>query len=146
MSKPVLWIIRGLPGSGKSTFALKLAKLFGYYHCEADQYFVGADGSYNFDPNKLGHAHEWCIKEIHDKLKIGQSIIVSNTFTKITEIESYLFWGLEYDINIIEMVTQNYGSVHNVPESSLQKMRNRWIPNDKLNLNWTGGTIRYVTL
>jgi adenylate kinase family enzyme len=46
MSKSRLIIIRGLPGSGKSTFAKSYFN--GYIHLEADMYFVQPDGSYDW--------------------------------------------------------------------------------------------------
>lgn len=42
-----LLLIRGLPGSGKTTMAKQYAQI-GYVHCEADQYFE-RDGEYRFD-------------------------------------------------------------------------------------------------
>ena len=47
-----LILVRGLPGSGKSTEAKKIAKT-GYYHFEADQYFITPSGEYKFDKNLL---------------------------------------------------------------------------------------------
>ena len=41
-----LYIVRGLPGSGKSTFARSIAKPYQIF--EADQYFM-KKGKYNFD-------------------------------------------------------------------------------------------------
>jgi adenylate kinase family enzyme len=53
-----IYIVRGCPGSGKSTFA----KTLGGIHIEADQYFVDADGNYNFDGSKIKNAHAWCLE------------------------------------------------------------------------------------
>ncbi len=39
MTQAIL-LIRGLPGSGKSTIARALAAATGAVHCEADDYFV----------------------------------------------------------------------------------------------------------
>ena len=39
MSEKVLYIVRGVPGSGKSTFAKRLV-LDDFLVCEADKYFV----------------------------------------------------------------------------------------------------------
>jgi hypothetical protein len=60
--KNVLYIIRGLPGSGKTTEAKRLAAEnpdnFKIY--EADDYFLDAtSGIYNFDATKLQEAHHW---------------------------------------------------------------------------------------
>ena len=43
-----LIIIRGLPGSGKSTFA----KSLNCTHFETDMYFTDSEGNYNFMPQK----------------------------------------------------------------------------------------------
>ena len=47
-----LYLLRGLPGSGKSTLSTQL----GGSHFETDKYFVGENGEYNFDPSKLKEA------------------------------------------------------------------------------------------
>jgi len=43
-----LFLLRGLPGAGKST----LAKSIGPINIEADQYFIDSDGEYKFDALK----------------------------------------------------------------------------------------------
>jgi len=48
-----LVIIRGLPGSGKSTFAKKFVEK-GFKHYEADMWMVDKDGNYSFDPSVNG--------------------------------------------------------------------------------------------
>ena len=52
----VLYIVRGIPGSGKSTFA----KTLGGQHYEADMYFIDEEGNYKFDGTKIKDAHKWC--------------------------------------------------------------------------------------
>ncbi len=52
-----LYIVRGIPGSGKSTFA----KTLGGQHYEADMFFIDENGVYNFDFTKIKDAHQWCI-------------------------------------------------------------------------------------
>ena len=49
-------LIRGLPGSGKSTCARE-----DYAHIEADMYFMDAEGNYKYNPSK---AHAWCRKMV----------------------------------------------------------------------------------
>jgi adenylate kinase family enzyme len=48
----IIYLVRGIPGSGKSTFA----KSLGGTHFETDQFFM-VDGKYNFDGSKLKEAH-----------------------------------------------------------------------------------------
>lgn len=54
-----LYMIIGISGSGKSTFAKSLASKENIKYFEADQYFE-KDGEYLFDRAQLGKAHGWC--------------------------------------------------------------------------------------
>lgn len=117
-----LYIVRGLPGSGKSTYA----KSLGIPHFEADMYFM-KDGEYKFDASKLKHAHMWCFNQFADQVDCGSDVVVSNTFTTVKEMNDYLVYAgaRNYDIIIVEVKTQ-YGSIHNVPEETIAKMKARW--------------------
>jgi adenylate kinase family enzyme len=60
---PTLFLVRGIPGSGKSTFAKHIWNE--YAICEADKFFHNKEtGEYNFDPSRLKEAHEWCRNEV----------------------------------------------------------------------------------
>ena len=80
VGKPHFVIVRGIPGSGKSTVARKLATGSNWQHFEADMYFYDKEGNYNFDINKLGAAHHWCERKVATALQDGWSVVVSNTF------------------------------------------------------------------
>lgn len=117
-----LYIVRGLPGSGKSTYA----KSLGIPHFEADMYFM-QDGEYKFDASNLKRAHAWCFFHVGDKLEKGKDVVVSNTFTTVKEMQPYFNLAEMYnaDVVIVEVKTQ-YGSIHNVPKETLAKMKARW--------------------
>ena len=66
----MLILIRGLPGSGKSTMAR--VKYPNHIHLEADMYFEDDKGNYNFDPKKLKEAHKWCLETTRSLLSIGR--------------------------------------------------------------------------
>ena len=55
-----LILVRGLPGSGKTTLAIKLAAAYPGAAClSADNYFTDAlTGEYRFDSAQLEQAHE----------------------------------------------------------------------------------------
>jgi predicted ABC-type ATPase len=127
-----LYIIRGLPGAGKSTLAREIKERTGADHWEADQYFVN-DGVYQFDGSKIGEAHVQCETNFVESLRSNRDVVVSNTFTRFHEFIGYIVSAQEakYDIMIIECL-ENYGSLHNVPEIALERMRSRWIPNSLL--------------
>lgn len=121
--KPKLIIVRGIPGSGKSTFA----KSLGIPHFEADQYFVGDDGVYRFDFAKLGAAHSWCREQVAKTLFNGESVVVSNTSTTLKELRPYFEVGLEHGIvPTVLTMNGNFGSIHGVPEDKMSAMRDRF--------------------
>lgn len=124
MSKLIL--IRGLPGSGKSTLAKAyIAESNNSIHLEADMYFINQDGQYCFDAAKLKKAHEWCLDTTRILLPQYSSVVVSNTFTTIKELKPYLNLVPITDIIIVEKLDR-YGSVHNVPVETIEKMKARW--------------------
>lgn len=133
-----LILIRGLPGSGKSTLARKkvLESKVPMQHYEADQYFINKNtGDYEFDVSQLYKAHQQCFERTKDSLKYHCSVVVSNTFTTQKEIVPYLKLAAEVGCDVVEIydcVSSNYGSIHNVPESTLQKMAKRFVPNSQL--------------
>lgn len=119
-----LYLIRGLPGSGKSTLAKALCNSFDCAaHFEADEYFVAPDGVYRFDPSLLNDAHAWCLDNARLHLRAGRIVIVSNTFTRIWEMQSYLDLGYKTQVITCE---GNFGNVHGVPEAAIARMRQRW--------------------
>jgi len=120
---PTLYIVRGLPGSGKSTYA----KSLGIDHFEADMYFMYPDGEYVFDASRIKRAHEWCLMSATESLQDAMDVVVANTFTTLKEIRPYVEMAerVGADVEIITC-TGNYGSVHGVPEETLEKMRQRF--------------------
>lgn len=130
----VLFLVRGLPGSGKTSFATHIWN--DYAVCEADKFFYDKEGNYNFDPTKLKEAHAWCINEVESKMIEHQNnqqyypeIAVSNTFTQEWEMENYFKLAEKYGFKVVSLIVENrHGSqnVHGVPEEKLQIMKNRF--------------------
>jgi predicted kinase len=128
--KKILYIVRGLPSSGKSTFAKSLVKSKDYCHKEADMFFIDDDGNYNFNPSKLKEAHQWCQEEIEFLMRLGHtSVVVSNTFTQEWEMEPYNKLAEKYNYIVFSVIIENrHGGVntHGVPEDTIEKMKNRF--------------------
>lgn len=124
MSKLIL--IRGLPGSGKTTMAKRMMTP-STRHYEADMYFEKHDGSYQFDPKKIKQAHEWCQRKTRAALEAGLDVIVSNTFTQRWEMESYVKMAQELSAKL-EVITARgeWKNIHDVPDAAIQRMRDRW--------------------
>lgn len=118
-----LFIIRGLPGSGKSTFAKMLSEATETAHYEADMFFI-EDGEYKFDAKKLHAAHNWCQENVEREIRGGGDVIVSNTFVKLWEMDAYKKLAEQYGAQITEIIVNgNHGSIHGVPEETIARMR-----------------------
>jgi len=120
-----LYLLRGLPGAGKSTIGQNLKTV----NFEADQYFM-KDGQYNFDATKLRDAHEWCQSKVkHCMIEGVRDISVSNTFTQEWEMEAYYKLAKEHGYMVFSIIVENRHNgknAHNVPTETLEKMKNRF--------------------
>lgn len=121
-----LILVRGIPGSGKSTFA----KALGGVHYEADMFFLDQQSNYVFDPSKIKDAHSWCQSHCLHLMEEGESrIVISNTFTQGWEMKPYMDMAIENDYTVFTIVVENrHGGVntHGVPEDKLQAMKDRF--------------------
>ncbi len=119
-----LYIVRGLPGSGKSSLAKKVTELV----YSADDFFTNKKGEYNFNAKLLGKAHEWCWGKVRDAMFIGaEAVAVANTFTQAWEAERYYQIAEEYGYSVFVIECQNdFGNVHDVPQESIDAMKERW--------------------
>jgi predicted kinase len=130
----ILFLVRGLPGSGKSTFATHIWNE--YAICEADKFFYDKEGNYNFDGSKIKQAHVWCKNEVEVRMKDHQinqqfypEIVVSNTFTQEWEMEDYYKLAEKYGYKVVSLIVENrHGgkNVHGVPDNKLEIMKNRF--------------------
>ena len=120
----ILYAFRGLPGSGKTTFAKSLNLKF----FEADQYFEKFnDNKYDF--KLLKKAHQYCYQSVKEELENGRSVIVSNTMTSEEEVLEYYSLAKELNVKFVSVILENRHngeSSHNVPISSIKKMKKRF--------------------
>ena len=130
MNNKYLYILRGLPGAGKST----LARTIGAVYFESDMFFMEGN-EYKFNPTKLKDAHAWCQNQVRISMKnsnskLGDSkIAVANTFTQEWEMEPYIEMAKEFGFTVFTIIVENrHGGVnqHNVPDEVLDKMKNRF--------------------
>ena len=122
-----LFIIRGISGSGKTTLARQLVShMMAHAYFEADMFMVNANGEHEWAPHKLSWAHKECYKRITNMLNQNKSVILSNTSLRYREVENYLTFCKENNHGVMIYTTSGeYGSVHNVPDHTMQNQRKR---------------------
>ena len=128
-----LILLRGLPGSGKTTLAKIILQLRSTDEPEvlsADDFFEDKEGDYNFDPTKLKEAHNYCQFRCSERMRQQKAkIVVANTFTQEWEMDEYFKMAERYNYRVHTVVVENrHGNenVHGVPEDKLQQMKNRF--------------------
>lgn len=116
--RPKLLLLRGAPGSGKTTLARTMFDT--WKHFCADDFFVDSDGKYNFNPKRLQDAHDWCFNNTKDALARGENVVVHNTFRTLGELNRYNPFVSIADVKIYRVVSQ-FTSEHNVPNYVMKK-------------------------
>jgi len=126
MKTKELYLVRGIPGCGKST----LAKSLGGKHVEADMFHLDNDGNYIWKPEKVRDAHNWCQTIVGGWMSDNEErIVVSNTFTQEWEMKPYLEWAEDFGYKVFSLIVENrHGGVnqHNVPQEIIDKMKERF--------------------
>lgn len=127
--KPTLLLLRGLPGSGKTTLGATLAASCMWPLHEADHYFYDGDGNYNFDPAYLPEAHAQCQERTESCLRQNQSCVVANTATTEWEVQQYAAIAERTGAVLQTVIVENrHGgeSRHAVPKATIARMADRF--------------------
>lgn len=131
-SVKVCTIVRGIPGSGKTTYANTMAKSLAYSPsdvvCSADDFMLDENGEYNYHPSKLNYAHTMCFEKFKSLVDNGvEHVFVANTSTRKSEYERYQQYAESkgYVVFVIEM-SQSFQNVHGVPDEHLERMKTRF--------------------
>lgn len=142
---PRLFVVRGLPGAGKSTLAAQLPG--SPVVVAADDYFVVDGGAYRFDARHVHAAHADCQRRCREALDalvdvagvglVGRSVAVANTFCKAWEAEPYFALAKAAGVPVVVVDVFDGGlddeqlaarNVHGVPVAAIAGMRARWEP------------------
>lgn len=123
----MLTLVRGLPGSGKSTYAGEQARKAGGAVFEADLYMVNEKGEYAFDHTRLTECHNKCQSMTRLALEHGLDTWVSNTFVKQLEMAPYIEMAKELGVPVTIYVCKGqWQSVHGVPDDVMTRMAEGW--------------------
>ena len=115
-----LILIRGVPGSGKTT----LARMLGWEHFENDQYFERPDGTYAYDPSEVRAAAESCMARTLEAMGRGVDIVVANTFSRSWEYIPYHEAAAAHGYSVQMVVCQgDFGSIHDIPTERMERFR-----------------------
>jgi predicted kinase len=129
-----LILLRGIPGSGKSTLGDVILYTPGSNNTNnvlsTDDFFIDENGNYNFDPSKLKEAHNKCQLNCAERMKLGLSkIVVANTFTQKWEMEPYFDMAERYKYRVHTIIVENRHegkNIHGVPDDKLKIMKDRF--------------------
>ncbi|XP_044574618.1 NEDD4-binding protein 2-like isoform X2 [Cotesia glomerata] len=134
----IIVLMRGLPGSGKSTEARNLisstlAKDPSIYVFSTDDFFqLHNRGVYTYDPTKLSEAHSRNHSRVSNAMKSGRTpIIVDNTNLQIWEMRPYVIMAADNGY-IIEVLETNTPWAYNVNE--LARKNTHGVPKEKIRI------------
>ena len=148
--KNICYILRGLPGTGKSRLAklIKEANACDDYYVEifsTDDLFINEEGVYEFDPSLLKQHHEENLRRAIEFFNLhpetanapnwAQIAIIDNTNVRHWEYEPYVAaakeagWDvqiitLDWDVRDIPLYAKR--NKHNVPDGAIQRMADKW--------------------
>jgi predicted kinase len=129
--KNSLILLRGLPGSGKTTLAKVLSENNTYPIFSVDDFFTNAaTGEYlfNFKDNHL--AYKQCEEYTKDAMQQNRTkVFVHNTFTMDWELEPYFKLAAEFKYVLFVVTVENYHhykNLHEVTDEQLHKMAEKY--------------------
>lgn len=129
----VLTVVRGVPGSGKTTYA---KKNFDCLILEQDM-FHERNGVYQWNASAMPDAVDWCRRMTALSLARGMDVCVVNTFTKRKYVEDYRKLAETHgaDFRVVRLAG-DFENVHSVPPAILENMKRGFE-------DWSGETVVY---
>ena len=130
-------ILRGLPGSGKSTRArAQSGKVDGSVVCSNDDYFKRG-GRYKFDRNRLHLAVSDCERKAEAACSEGAPlVIIDNTNIKRKSFQAYVEMGEKYGYDVEVLIVGSLAkgvferyhkrNTHNTPLYIIKDMAAKW--------------------
>lgn len=116
-------LVRGLPGSGKSTYSHVNFVSQGFKHLETDMFFI-KNGVFKYEPGKYAQAVEWCQRRTIEAVSERLNIVISNHFLRHWELGFYLQLAEKnnYDVVVHTCYTQ-YAAKATYPQRLIDTMQ-----------------------
>lgn len=129
--KKTLMVLRGIPGSGKTTLAHFLVSLSSenqrMVDVATDNFFMNEFGEYCFDKSRLTEAHQWCLEKTEEFLgRDFHLVVVHNAGYLLEHVRPYQEIAERLGARYIQLIvenTHNNRDVHDVPQKTLDRMR-----------------------
>ena len=126
-----LLLLRGLPGSGKTTLGRILSEKNKYPVFSVDDFFTDpSTGNYQFEFDKNHLAYKACEENVTKAMERNeQKIFVANTFTMKWEMEPYFKLASRYNYAIYVVTVENYHeqkNIHSVTDEQILKMAEKY--------------------
>lgn len=140
-----VYILSGIPGSGKSTFAQRITSPERIV--SVDDWFTDDRGVYTFEPSRVRHAHQACKREFIRHLMADPSvtdtpIVVDNTNTTLLQMAFYVEAAdaAGRDTHLVcfhcSIETAKRRNVHEVPQQTIARMY------AQMQVTWSGPALR----
>ncbi|MDD3190894.1 MAG: hypothetical protein PHI66_04375 [Candidatus Pacebacteria bacterium] len=141
MKKKIIYIIRGVSGSGKTSLGENLVEtaiLAGKTasQFEADQFFTDSAGNYLFNRDELQKAHDDCFDRFCEAIGSEVEVVVlTNTSTKESEFQRYQEYAEKNGYIVFVSVVEHRhkkGDSHNISQEVKERQEENLRANLKL--------------
>ena len=135
MTKPILTIVRDLPGSGKSIYARKLAAATGCTLIEPDALLVRG-GLYEYTPEAYNDAVSFAIRMMMSASRCGADVVFAdvlptreNLAVWVSSVRIYCLYTIRViDMPLLTVDESIARNKHAVRREDIERMAREWEP------------------